>query len=173
MTKFEAEKMHEVDELKSRFFANISHEFRTPLTLILGLAKKIVDKTKETTSRADAGIIKRNANRLHGLVNQLLDLSKLESGNMTLKTSPLNVIPLLRGLVLSFASFAERKRITLKFNSDEEEIIIYIDKDKIEKIVTNLLSNAFKFTPERGKIEFNVKKTDLNVEIAISDTGIR
>jgi signal transduction histidine kinase/ligand-binding sensor domain-containing protein/AraC-like DNA-binding protein len=172
MTKFEAEKMHEVDELKSRFFANISHEFRTPLTLILGLAKKIVDKTKETTSREDAGVIKRNADRLHGLVNQLLDLSKLESGNMTLQTSSINLIPLLKGLVLSFASFAERKRITLKFNSDEEEIVAYIDKDKIEKIVINLLSNAFKFTPQGGKIEFDVIRTDKNIEISVSDTGI-
>ncbi len=172
MSKFEADKMHEVDELKSRFFANISHEFRTPLTLILGLAKKIVDKSKEQTSKEDAGVIRRNAKRLHGLVNQLLDLSKLESGNMTLRTSPINIISLLKGLVLSFASFAERRRITLKFNSDEKEIIAYLDKDKVEKIVTNLLSNAFKFTPKGGRIEFNLKKSDKTVEIVISDTGI-
>jgi DNA-binding response OmpR family regulator/anti-sigma regulatory factor (Ser/Thr protein kinase) len=74
--------------------------------------------------------------------------------------------------VLSFASFAERKRITLKFNSVEEDIIVYIDKDKIEKIVTNLLSNAFKFTPQGGKIEFHVIKLDENIEITVSDTGI-
>jgi len=170
--RFETQKLHEVDEMKSRFFANISHEFRTPLTLILGLAKKIVDKSKDNTSKEDAGIIKRNANRLSGLVNQLLDLSKLESGNMTLQTYPQNIIPLLRGLVLSFASYAERKRITLKFNSDKEEIAAYLDKDKVEKIVINLLSNAFKFTPQEGSIEFSVKKSDPDVEIVISDTGI-
>ena len=158
MSKFEAEKMHEVDELKNRFFANISHEFRTPLTLILGLAKKTVEKSKDQTSREDAGVIRRNAKRLHGLVNQLLDLSKLESGNMALQTSPIYIIPLLKGLVLSFASFAERKRITLKFNSEDEEIVTYIDKEKIEKIVTNLLSNAFKFTPQSGQIIVSVQK---------------
>ena len=85
------------------------------------------------------------------LVNQLLDISKLESGNMKLQTSPQNIIPLLKALVLSFTSYAERKRITLKFNSAEDEIIAYIDKDKIEKIITNVFSNAFKFTPEGGK----------------------
>jgi signal transduction histidine kinase/ligand-binding sensor domain-containing protein/DNA-binding response OmpR family regulator len=158
MSKFEAEKMHEVDELKSRFFANISHEFRTPLTLILGLAKKIVEKSKEQTLTEDASVIRRNAKRLNGLVNQLLDLSKIESGKMTLQTSPINLIPFLKGLVLSFVSFAERKRITLKFNSDEEEVVAYVDKDKIEKIITNLLSNAFKFTPEGGSIEFSVRR---------------
>ena len=164
MSKFEAEKMHEVDELKSKFFANISHEFRTPLTLILGLAKKTVEKSKDQTSREDAGVIRRNAKRLNGLVNQLLDLSKLESGNMTLQTSPINIIPLLKGLVLSFTSFAERKRLTLKFNSDEGEIVTYLDKDKIEKIATNLLSNAFKFTPEGGRIEFSVKRSVVTLD---------
>ena len=172
MSRFEAEKMHEVDEMKSRFFANISHEFRTPLTLILGLAKKIVEKSKEQTLTEDASVIRRNAKRLNGLVNQLLDLSKLESGNMRLQTSPINIIPLLKGLVLSFASFAERKRITLKFNSDENEIVAYVDKDKFEKIITNLLSNAFKFTPIGGRIEFSITTSDSNIEIAVSDTGI-
>jgi signal transduction histidine kinase/ligand-binding sensor domain-containing protein/DNA-binding response OmpR family regulator len=188
MSKFEAEKMHEVDEMKSRFFANISHEFRTPLTLILGLAAKIGDRSKENTSREDARVIKRNANRLHGLVNQLLDLSKIESGNMVLQSSPINIIPLLKGLVLSFTTYAERKRINLNFYSDKEEIIAYVDKDKIEKIITNLLSNAFKFTPEGGKVEVEIKikerytedklisdRSNLYghlVEIIVSDTGI-
>jgi CheY-like chemotaxis protein/AraC-like DNA-binding protein len=121
------------------------------------LAKKTVEKSKDQTSREDAGVIRRNAKRLHGLVNQLLDLSKLESGNMTLQTSPKNIILLLKGLVLSFASFAERKRITLKFISEENEMVAYVDKEKIEKIITNLLSNAFKFTPQGGRIEFNVR----------------
>jgi signal transduction histidine kinase len=90
---------------------------------------------------------------LLGLVNQLLDISKLESGNMKLQTTPMNIIPLLKGLVLSFSSYAERKRIIIKFNSVENEIIVYLDKDKFEKIITNILSNAFKFTPEGGEVE--------------------
>ena len=156
MTKFEAQKLHEVDELKSRFFANISHEFRTPLTLILGPVKQIIERTKEDRTRDDLKVVRKNANRLLGLVNQLLDISKLESGNMKLQTSPQNIIPLLKALLQSFCSYAERKRITIKFNSSEDEIIAYIDKDKIEKIITNVLSNAFKFTPEGGKIDVTV-----------------
>ena len=185
MSKFEAEKLHEVDEIKSRFFANISHEFRTPLTLILGPVKQIIERTKEEKTRDDLKIVHKSANRLIGLVNQLLDISKLESGNMKLQTVPQNIIPLLKALALSFTSYAERKRITLKFNSAEEEIITYIDKDKIEKIITNVLSNAFKFTPEGGRIEVTVQskpssfpplvKGELKggfVEISIRDSGI-
>ena len=197
MSRFEARKLHEVDELKSRFFANISHEFRTPLTLILGPAKDVLESTKETKTKQNVSLIKRNAVRLLGLVNQLLDISKLESGNMKLEATPRNIIPFLKGLVLSFTSYAERKRITLKISSIEDEIIVYLDKDKFEKIITNILSNAFKFTPEGGSIEVGVSlhpefisgshsdvdyssrtkipklvRNERFVKITISDTGI-
>src|SRR3990170_7345562 len=157
MSRFEAEKLHEVDEIKSRFFANISHEFRTPLTLILGPVKQIIERIKDERTKDELKIVHKNANRPLGLVNQLLDISKLESGNMKLQTTKQNIIPLLKALVLSFTSYAERKRITLKFNSAEDEIIVYIDKDKIEKIINNVLSNAFKFTPDGGRIEVTVQ----------------
>lgn len=172
MSKFEAQKLHEVDELKSRFFANISHEFRTPLTLILGPVKQVMDRTKDEKNKDELGIAHKNANKLLGLVNQLLDISKLESGNMKLRTSPINYISLLKALTLSFTSYAERKRIILKFNSAEDEIILYLDRDKIEKIITNILSNAFKFTPEGGSIEVTLGKDDKYVKTIISDTGI-
>jgi signal transduction histidine kinase/ligand-binding sensor domain-containing protein/DNA-binding response OmpR family regulator len=156
MSRFETQKLHEVDEIKSRFFTNISHEFRTPLTLILGPVKQVIERTKEEKTRDDLKVVHKSANRLLGLVNQLLDISKLESGNMKLQTIPQNIIPLLKALVLSFTSYAERKRITLKFNSTEDEIIVYLDRDKVEKIITNVLSNAFKFTPDGGRIEVTV-----------------
>ena len=166
MSKFEAEKLHEVDEMKSRFFANISHEFRTPLTLILGPIKQLIEIIKDEKTyidgrqvRNDLKVVHKNANRLLGLVNQLLDISKLESGNMKLQTIPQNIIPLLKALLQSFCSYAERKKITLSFNSSENEIIAYIDKDKIEKIITNVLSNAFKFTPEGGRIEVTLTRS--------------
>ena len=166
MSKFEAEKLHEVDELKSRFFTNISHEFRTPLTLILGPVRQLIETIKDESTNIDGRrvrnelkVVHKNANRLLGLVNQLLDISKLESGNMKLQTRAQNIIPLLKVLVLSFTSYAERKRITLKFNSSYDEIIAYIDKDKIEKIITNVLSNAFKFTPEGGQIDVSVSQS--------------
>ncbi|MBK9099542.1 MAG: response regulator [bacterium] len=172
MSKFEAQKLHEVDELKSRFFTNISHEFRTPLTLILGPAKQIFEKVKDEKIKSEISMIHRNARKLLGLVNQLLDISKLESGNMKLQTSPQNIVSLLEALLLSFTSYAERKRITLKFNSVEDEIIVYLDKDKIEKIVTNILSNAFKFTADGGSVETNVSRNENYIDISISDTGI-
>jgi len=162
----------ETDKMKSRFFANISHEFRTPLTLMLGPAKDVIEKTKEPHTKKNVGIIKRNAGRLYGLVNQLLDLSKLEAGKMTLETKEQNIIPLLKGLVLSFTSMAERKKITLRFNTIEENLNVYIDKEKVEKIIINLLSNAFKFTPEGGSIDFTVEKMIKEAEIRISDNGV-
>ncbi|MCW8814297.1 MAG: ATP-binding protein, partial [Chlorobium sp.] len=179
-----AEKLGEIDQLKSRFFANISHEFRTPLTLILGPVKQIMNKIKNTKIKEELKLVHRNAHRLNGMVNQLLDLSKLEAGRMTLKTIRINIIPFLKGLVFSFASLAERKKIALNFNSDLEELLVYVDRDKVEKIIYNILSNAFKFTSEGGEIFVSVSKLPFNspfikggkeegsVEISISDTGI-
>ena len=177
--------LQEAQQAQNRFFANISHEFRTPLTLILGPVRQIIERTKEEKTRDDLRVVHKNANRLLGLVNQLLDISKLESGNMKLQAILQNIIPLLKVLLQSFCSYAERKRITLKFNSIEDEIIVYIDKDKIEKIIINILSNAFKFTPEGGQIEVTVRlkppfnspfikggKEGGSVEISISDSGI-
>jgi len=147
-----AEKLEEVDLLKSRFFANISHEFRTPLTLIKGpvnqmLGGKFIGNVKEQYR-----MILRNSDRLLRLINQLLDLSKLESGRMNLQVVKTDLIIFIKGLVLSFSSLAECKKITLNFKAPDKSLYGYIDLDKIEKIITNLLSNAFKFTPEGGKI---------------------
>ena len=167
MSKFEAEKMHEVDEMKNRFFANISHEFRTPLTLIFGPPKIATIGEEDKFA-----VIKRNANRLYSLVNQLLDLSKLESGKMKLEAAEQNIIPFLKGIFLSFTSLAERRKILLRFDAQEDNLSVYIDKDKVEKIINNILSNAFKFTPEGGKINFKVEKLTDNVEIRITDNGI-
>jgi signal transduction histidine kinase/DNA-binding response OmpR family regulator len=172
MTKFEAEKMREVDEMKSRFFANLSHEFRTPLTLIFGPAKDIMENSDDKKAKQNAGMIKRNASRLYKLVNQLLDLSKLEAGKLKLEASEYDIIPFLKGVVLSFSSLAERQRITLRFNTIEKTLSIYVDKDKVEKIVNNLLSNAFQFTPEGGEIDFTIEKLVEEIEIKIADNGI-
>jgi signal transduction histidine kinase/DNA-binding response OmpR family regulator len=166
------DRLSEIIQSQNHFFANISHEFRTPLTLILGLTHQIIQTTDTETIRHDLGIAHKNAKRLLELVNQLLDLSKLESGNMKLQAVPLHVIPLLKALVLSFASYAERKRITLTFDATENELAAYIDKDKLEKIITNILSNAFKFTPEGGRIEVEATRVKDHLTVRISDTGI-
>jgi len=153
MELFEAEKLREVDQLKSRFFANISHEFRTPLTLIKGPVKQIMDGGFTGSLKKQCKMILRNSDRLLGLINQILDLSKLESGEMKLKVSETDIVKYLKGLVLSFSSLAERNRIKLQFKVTKKSIAGYVDYDKLEKIITNLLSNAFKFTPEGGGVK--------------------
>lgn len=159
MSRFEAQKLHEVDEIKTRFFTNISHEFRTPLTLILGPAKQLLERFKDDKSKEQLDLIQRSAKKLNRLVDELLDISKIEAGEMKLKACPINLVSFVKKIILSFHAFAERKKITFPFSSDDDEIIAYIDKDKIDKILTNVLSNAFKFTPEGGKVEVTIKPT--------------
>lgn len=172
MSKFEAQKLHEVDEIKSRFFANISHEFRTPLTLILGPAEKIINSESPNPTK-EANIIKTNAHRLLELVNQLLDLSKIDAGKLQLKAIKSNIVSFTKNLALSFESLAEAKDINLRITSDKEYIELYFDKDKMTKIIGNLLSNSFKFTQEGGEINIGIKEPINNkIEIKISDTGI-
>ena len=171
MSRFEAEKMHEIDEMKTNFFTNISHEFRTPLTLILGPVKQIAETIHNDKIKTDLGIVYNNGRKLLRLVNELLDIAKLESGSMKLRTVRQNIVPLIRTLVYSFSSHAEQKSISLEFSAIENDIQVYIDKEKLEKIVTNILSNAFKFTPEGGRITVTIVKNGF-AGIRISDTGI-
>ena len=156
MEQFESVKLREVDQLKSHFFANISHQFRKPLTLIKGPVKQIMDGEFTGNLKEQCKMILRNSNRILGLINQILDLSKLESGEMKLQVSETHIIKYLKGMVFSFASLAERKNINLQFKETEKSILGFIDRDKLEKIVTNLLSNAFKFTPGGGEIVVDV-----------------
>ncbi len=147
----EAEKYQELDRLKSRFFANVSHEFRTPLTLICGPVQQLAAGSFQGNLQEIYQIILRNTNRLLRLVNQLLDISRLESGKMKLQAAPVNFIELTRQLCMAFESLAKRKQIQFTFDAPAEDITAYVDRDKYEKIINNLLSNAFKFTPEGGK----------------------
>jgi signal transduction histidine kinase/ligand-binding sensor domain-containing protein/DNA-binding response OmpR family regulator len=165
-------KLKEVEQMKSQFFTNISHEFRTPLTLIKGPAKLILDQTKDEMIKENAILINRNSEKLSRLVNQLLDISKIEAGEMKLHTSRVNIVSLLREMVLSFADYADRKKIVLNLDSDEEQIFVWLDTDKVEKIVSNIISNAFKYTPENGKITVMVNQNKNTANIKITDTGI-
>ncbi len=154
------EKEKEVDRMKSRFFANISHEFRTPLTLILGPLDNLISKIEQTEIKKQLKVMQRNAGRLLDLVNQLLDLSKIESGKLQLNITRSDIIQVIKGISMSFHSIAEQKQINLELNISPEHLEIGFDKAKFETILTNLLSNAFKFTPEKGKltIDSNVIK---------------
>jgi signal transduction histidine kinase len=173
--------LQEAHQSQNRFFTNISHEFRTPLTLILGPAKQLSEESRDEKTKTKADLIHRSARKLNRLVDELLDISKIESGEMKLKASPINLVSVVKEMSLSFYSLAERKNITFKLKCDEKEIIAYIDKDKVDKIITNVLSNAFKFTPEGGKVEVTVSHKPSSfpplvkggsVEIVIADTGI-
>ena len=178
--RVEKEKVEELDHLKSRFFANISHEFRTPLTLLMGPIEDLQKKQHrlEAGDRRLLGIMKRNASRLQQLINQLLDLSKLETGKMKLKVQEGDLAGFVRTIVLSFLSLAESKKIDYQHEIPDLSQPVFYDADKIEKILTNLISNALKFTPRGGKIR--VALTYINsdgpagpssAEISVRDTG--
>ena len=148
----------QVDQMKSTFFANISHEFRTPLTLILGPINKILTKEKDESNKHSLHLMQRNAKRLLHLINQLLDFSKLESGKMSLQASAADIVAFVKGITMAFQSLAKQKNITFRFSSDRDNIEIFFDRDKMEKIFSNLLSNAFKITPDYGEISVDIRE---------------
>ena len=158
----QAEKLREADQAKSRFFANISHEFRTPLTLILGPLESMLEKARDQAQQDALRGIRQNASRLLQLVNQLLDLSRLESGKLALRARPGDIVTFIKGLLFAFESYARERNIELVFADDGSEEgpadvpPVYYDPDKLEKILLNLLSNAFKFTPDGGKVHVTV-----------------
>ncbi len=153
LKQVQADQLVELDIEKNKFFSNISHEFRTPLTLILGPLERLIGSPKDENQKEQLTMIRRNARRLQMLINQLLSLSKLESGKMKLKTRSENIVKLTRMFLQSFHSMAEDKGIKLEFETDAEEYIVCVDTGKFEKIVNNLLSNAFKFTERGGFIK--------------------
>jgi len=156
MRRFESRKLQEIDRMKSRFFANISHDFRTPLTLILGPLHNILVRTKNQRLRRELAIMERNAKRLQRLINQLLDLSKIEAGRMKLQARQQDISALVFRIVQSFESQAKLKEIELTFFSDPASILAFVDQEKIENIFYNLLSNAIKFTPHNGKVHVRI-----------------
>ncbi len=172
----QAEKLKELDEVKSRFFANISHEFRTPLTLILGPLEDRLAASDKEQDKSEFGMMRKSAKRLLQLINQLLDLSRLESGRLTLQAQRGDFPAFLRGLVMSFASLAEQKGIRLQY--DDQHITdkladFYFDRDKFEKIIVNLVSNACKFTPAGGTVRISVAiKNDQRLHLLVKDSGL-
>ncbi|RZM27242.1 MAG: response regulator [Pedobacter sp.] len=164
---------HEIFQMKLDFFTNVSHEIRTPLTLIVGPLENLVQQTQESPAlNRKLLTVKRNAGRLTRLVNELMDFRKAESGNMKLNIAPSNIVGFAKEIYLSFQYLAIKNHIQYTFHADEEHIETYFDSEQLEKVVYNLLSNAFKFTPEHGIIRLHIKKKGFDyVEILVSDNG--
>lgn len=169
--KKEAKRLGELDHLKNSFFANISHEFRTPLTLILA---PLQDLLKEAPTNDRYQLMNRNAKRLFELVNQLLDITKLEAGQMKPVYAEQELVVFFRTLTSSFSSLAESRHIAFTCTQNRNEVLGTIDIDKTEKIITNLLSNAFKFTETGKKISVSIHYADNNesFSIRVKDEGI-
>ncbi len=174
--QLESEKLKELDMAKSHFFTNISHEFRTPLSLIKGIAEKLEKKYPASADKQDFQLIDCNADRLLVLINQVLDLSKLEAGKLVLHAQPGELTSLLRVVAASFASLYETKGIAYQCDLPEGPLWVIFDRDKLEKILSNLLSNAYKFTPSKGEVHFSVAAerddTHCLLMIQVQDSGI-
>ncbi|MCZ4225256.1 hybrid sensor histidine kinase/response regulator transcription factor [Pedobacter rhodius] len=165
-------KEQEINEHKLEFFTNISHEIRTPLTLIIGPLEKMIDNAKDNPSlNRDLQPIKTNADRLMNLVTELLDFRKAESGKMTLQVSPGNIVKFCKEIFLAFQNMAISNNIAYTFESDGDEIMLYFDKVQLEKVLFNLLSNAFKFTHNGGNVSLKIQQDKNTVEIRICDNG--
>lgn len=174
--RLEAQRTHDLDVMKIRFFTNVSHEFRTPLTLILTPIEKLLKQTKDPDQQNQFQLIQRNAKRLLNLVNQLLDFRKMEVQEIKLNRSEGDIIKFIRETVFTFSDLSEKKDIRLEFNSTLSGLETLFDADKLEKILFNLLSNAFKFTPASGSVAVAVahmdRLEDKWLEIKVKDTGI-
>jgi signal transduction histidine kinase/DNA-binding response OmpR family regulator len=166
-----SKKLQELDEIKSRFFANISHEFRTPLSLIIGPLQQKIEVTSNQKEKEDLELMKRNAERLHSLIDQLLDLSKIESGTMKLHVEEGNLVNFVKVIYASFSSMAEQKQIDYQLRVSNEMIAGFYDRDKLEKILFNLLSNAFKFTPDGGHIFLSISTQNDHAVMVVKDSG--
>lgn len=173
----QAERLQELDAAKSRFFANISHEFRTPLTLILGPVRDLRERVRNHLSRADAErltVIDRNARRLLRLVNQILGLARLDAGTYQLDARPTALDREVEHIARSFEPHADRKDLVLTVEAEtppDEAPPVYVDREALEHILSNLLSNAIKFTPAGGRVAVTTAESDTTAEIAVADTG--
>ncbi|MGA0557797.1 ATP-binding protein [Larkinella sp. VNQ87] len=168
MLQLEADHIRQLDRVKSQFFANISHEFRTPLQLILAPLQK-----RGSLSPEETHMMERNANRLLRLVNQLLDLAKAEMGMLTLHGQRGNLIGFLRQTAHSFQPMADARKLRYRIDLPTSDWVAMFDRDKLEKIIYNLLSNAVKFTPPGGQVRFWAGvEPQTGLRLVVSDTGI-
>ena len=175
--KKKLEETIQLESIRNEFFGNISHEFKTPLNIILGIVQ-LIDKnieldniTKENLIR-HVDIMKQNSYRLLRLVNNLIDISRIDIGYYNLQPSNYNIVKVIEDITLSIAEYVKHKKINLIFNTDVEEITLACDPDKIERVILNLLSNAIKYTDDNGDIYVSLNKVNEDVVVSVKDSGV-
>ena len=167
----EATRLQALDEAKSRFFTHITHEFRTPLTVIMGLTGEL-QKQLGSELKTQAGMVRHNGAQLLKLINQMLDLARIDAGQLKLQWRQSDIVRYTHYLTESFHSWAGQKNIDLTFRSDPDQLIMDFPPQQLQQILTNLLANALKYTPEGGTVRVTVRQPDLyHLEIAVSDSG--
>jgi len=166
----EAKRLKNLDQFKTRFYTNITHEFRTPLTVILGITGQLINKAKENAH--PLSLIKRNGENLLQLINQILDLTRLESHELRINYVQGDVLAFLKYISESLHSLANAQNVMLKVEGSHTKIVMDYDPERLRQIIHNLLSNAIKFTPSGGKVVMNIIFNDKELLIHISDTGI-
>ena len=175
--KKKLEETIQLESIRNEFFGNISHEFKTPLNIILGIVQ-LIDKnieldniTKENLIR-HVDIMKQNSYRLLRLVNNLIDISRIDIGYYNLQPSNYNIVKVIEDITLSIAEYVKHKKINMIFNTDVEEITLACDPDKIERVILNLLSNAIKYTDDNGDIYVSLNKVNEDVVVSVKDSGV-
>ena len=167
------ERIRELDEIKTQFFANVSHELRTPLALILGPAQRLIDDDGSmplAERRDSAQVITRNSRMLLKHVNDLLDMSKLEAGKLKIELQDTDVSALLRLLASHFAVLAAERRITYAIEAEEDGIAA-VDPDKLQRVIMNVLANAFKFVPDGGRVRIALNRSAELIVLSVEDSG--
>jgi signal transduction histidine kinase/DNA-binding response OmpR family regulator len=179
MAASERKRLNEINNLKNALFTNITHELRTPLTVIKGMTDTIklnLKNNQHDDLENSLEIINRNSDGLMHLINEMLDLAKIESGNMQLNLVQTDIIPFTKYLTQSFHLLAQEKGINFSVHSDLEHLKMDIDVNKFTAIITNLLSNAIKFTSDNGDVNVHIKKTEVHntdfIEVKVTDTGL-
>ena len=175
--KKKLEETIQLESIRNEFFGNISHEFKTPLNIILGIVQ-LIDKNIELDNISKENLIrhvdimKQNSYRLLRLVNNLIDISRIDIGYYNLQPSNYNIVKVIEDITLSIAEYVKHKKINLIFNTDVEEITLACDPDKIERVILNLLSNAIKYTDDNGDIYVSLNKVNEDVVVSVKDSGV-
>ena len=171
--KHEVSVEQQISDIKLRFFTNISHELRTPLTLIAGPVEQVLKNDKlPADAREQLVVVERNTSRMLRLVNQILDFRKIQNKKMKMQVQRVDIVPFVRKVMDNFEAVAEEHRIDFLFQTEKEHLYLWVDADKLEKIVFNLLSNAFKYTPNGKMITMFIREDENTVSIGVQDQGI-